>query len=122
MDTIANRLQYAMRVRNMRNADIADAASRLGYKLHTSSITQYTTGKYIPKQDKIYILARCLNVPELWLIGVADIEDIDGIRDNTDAIELQLITNYRQLNKEGKNILFNLASIMASSTEYKKQG
>ena len=34
-----------------------------------SAISQYATGKYQPKQQKLYLLAKALDVSEAWLMG-----------------------------------------------------
>lgn len=35
-----------------------------------SSISEWLSGKYEPKQDKIFIIANALNVDEAWLLGL----------------------------------------------------
>lgn len=38
-------------------------------KMNKSDISQYVSGKTEPNQDKLFVLARALNVSEAWLMG-----------------------------------------------------
>ena len=59
---IAKRLRKTMEERRM-NATELSLASGVG----KSDISNYLSGKYKPKQDKIYLLARVLEVDPAWL-------------------------------------------------------
>lgn len=62
--TFANRLYYAMSLRNVTQAELARKT-----KIAEASISQYTTGKFTPRSDKVYIIAQALDVAENWLLG-----------------------------------------------------
>lgn len=64
MKTTAERIQSALDIRGMKQADLA-AQTRIG----KSSIHAYITGEYLPKQNNIYKMALALNVSEAWLMG-----------------------------------------------------
>ena len=38
-------------------------------KIPKSSLSQYLSGDYEPKQDRVYDIAKVLNVSEAWLMG-----------------------------------------------------
>lgn len=71
--TTAQRLNYIMNIRNLRQADILNLIKpyciRYNVKLGKSALCQYISGKVTPKQDKIFILGISLNVSEAWLMG-----------------------------------------------------
>lgn len=60
----AERLKKLMASRNIRQVDIVE---RTG--IGKSAVSQYVSGKVVPKQDKLYLLAKALNVSPTWLMG-----------------------------------------------------
>ena len=62
--TTAERLQEAMILANMKQADLARATG-----LGKGGISNYVTGRYEPKSDIISKLAKALGVSEMWLWG-----------------------------------------------------
>ena len=63
-NTTAYRLKKALELCNMKQIDLAEKTN-----IGRSAISQYLSGKVVPKQDKIYLLAQALNVNEGWLMG-----------------------------------------------------
>ena len=39
-------------------------------KIPKSALSQYISGAFEPKQDRIYLMAQALNVSEAWLMGL----------------------------------------------------
>ena len=60
----SERLQEAMRISNMKQADLARATG-----LSKGGISNYVTGRYEPKSDIVSKLAKALGVSEMWLWG-----------------------------------------------------
>lgn len=58
------RFNKALTIRNIRPADLAEKSG-----LSKSTISHYMSGYTKPKSDKLFILAKALNVSETWLIG-----------------------------------------------------
>lgn len=93
-DTFANRLKKALDYNNMRPIDLANKT-----KISKTQISNYLKGTYKAKQDKLYLIAKALNVSEAWLMGF-DVSmerewfptDDDGLPyekdDNVDYVEL----------------------------------
>ena len=69
----AERLKQIMEERNLRQIDIIEKCrpfcKELGVKMGRSDFSQYLSGKIQPKQTKLAILSRALNVSEAWLMG-----------------------------------------------------
>ncbi len=69
----AERLKELMEERGLRQIDILNLAMPFckanRVKLGRSAIAQYLSGKVVPGQTKIFILAKALNVSEAWLSG-----------------------------------------------------
>lgn len=64
MATTAERLTYALENRNMKAVELHEKTG-----IGKSSISQYMSGTVKPKQDRIYLMAKALNVNEFWLMG-----------------------------------------------------
>lgn len=72
-ENTAQRLARIMSERNLRQVDILKKSEKfqkkLGVKLGKSALSQYVSGKSIPDQDKLVLLAKTLDVSEAWLMG-----------------------------------------------------
>ncbi len=64
MSIVSERLDAAMKLRNMKQVDLANR-TRIG----KSSICTYLSGEYAPKQENLYKLAEALQVNPAWLMG-----------------------------------------------------
>ena len=71
--TTAERLQYIMRTRKLKQVDILEMArpycAKYGKKLSKNALSQYVNGKVEPRRDMIRLLAETLNVDDAWLTG-----------------------------------------------------
>ena len=71
--TTASRLKNLLAARNLKQVDVLEKAlpycKKYGVKLTKSDLSQYVSGKVIPKQDKLTILGLALDVSEAWLMG-----------------------------------------------------
>lgn len=67
------RLKQVMNERNLKQVDILRLAKpyceTYNVRLGRNDLSQYISGKVVPKQDKTYILAKALDVSEAWLMG-----------------------------------------------------
>lgn len=62
--SFVNKLKQAMNKANITQSELSKIS-----KIRQSSISDWLNGKYTPKQDKIDILARALNVSPAFLLG-----------------------------------------------------
>ena len=60
----ATRIKKALSIRNMTQTELCARA-----KISKSTLSEYLSGKYEPKQDKVFILAQALGVDPVWLWG-----------------------------------------------------
>ena len=65
----ATRLQEAMDSKGLKRADLLNLASAQGTKLGKSQLSQYLSGKTIPRSGMIAFLAQALEVADDWLAG-----------------------------------------------------
>ena len=61
----ADRIKTALSIRGMKQSDLCRLT-----KIPKSALSQYISGAYDPKQDRIYLISRALNVSEAWLMGL----------------------------------------------------
>ena len=73
-EVFSARLKAAMKKQNLKQIDLVRAAQVQGIKLGKSHVSQYVSGKTVPRTDILLFLAKTLQVEEEWLIGVSNVE------------------------------------------------
>lgn len=63
-DTCGNRIRMALNIRGMKQSELCQIT-----KIPKSALSQYISGCFEPKQDRIYLIAKTLDVSEAWLMG-----------------------------------------------------
>ena len=63
--TCAERIRTALTIKGMKQSDLCRLT-----KIPKSALSQYISGAYEPKQDRIYLMSQALNVSETWLMGL----------------------------------------------------
>lgn len=74
-ETVGDRLRQLMDERGLKQVDIIEATKPFftdKVKISKTDLSQYVNNKAEPRSDKLYILAKGLNVPEQWLLGFND--------------------------------------------------
>ena len=64
----ADRLKHAMACAGMKQSDLVRAAESRGQKLGKSQVSQYVSGKTIPRKDVAALLGSILDVSTAWLM------------------------------------------------------
>ena len=68
-DSFSTRLNDAMALRELKQIDFVHAAEKFNIKLGKSHMSQYVSGKTVPRADIAHFLAAYLRVNEDWLMG-----------------------------------------------------
>lgn len=97
MKTIAERIKEGMEIRQLKQTDLVEKTG-----ISKGALSSYISGRYQPKQNNIYLIAKALDVSEAWLMGV----DVPMERSSTNLTS-----------KDKKDI----SSILASTEELLKQ-
>lgn len=87
IETCSQRISKALSIKGMRPAELCKLAH-----VPKSSLSLYMSGAYEPKQDRIYDIAKALNVSEAWLMGY----DVPMERQNPSG-EVRLTEGERQM-------------------------
>jgi transcriptional regulator with XRE-family HTH domain len=64
IEKCSNRLAKALAIRGMKQHELCEKT-----KIPKSAISQYLSGAFEPKQDRLYIIAQALDVDPVWLMG-----------------------------------------------------
>ena len=63
-ESCAIRIKRALSIRAMKQSELCRITN-----IPKSAISQYLSGCFEPKQDRIYLIAKTLDVSEAWLMG-----------------------------------------------------
>lgn len=63
-DSCSLRIRKALSERNMKQSELCRKTG-----IPKSAMSEYISGAYEPKQDRIFIIAQALNVDPVWLMG-----------------------------------------------------
>ena len=85
--TFADRLKYAMEKTGKKQVDLIRLAEERGVKLGKSQVSQYVSGKTVPRADILRFLAEALEVDADWLAGRSPAEEPDASPEKNDAPE-----------------------------------
>ena len=104
----SERIATALAIRNMKQSELCEKT-----KIPKSAISQYVSGAFEPKQDRIYLIAQALEVSEAWLMGY----DVPMERDKKIPPEKMALTEgekiwlelYHKLSNETRDVLVNMA-------------
>ncbi len=71
--TFAKRLNEALEQRGLKQVDLIRAAEAAGVKLGKSQVSQYVSGKAVPRKNIMAFMAGALGVETEWLCGASDV-------------------------------------------------
>ena len=77
-ESFADRLKLAMEQQGFKQVDLVHAALEQNVKLGKSHVSQYVSGKTVPRPELLHFLAETLQVEEDWLKGEKDLPDQAG--------------------------------------------
>jgi transcriptional regulator with XRE-family HTH domain len=63
-ESCGKRIATALKLKGIKQSDLCKLAN-----IPKSSLSLYLSGAYEPKQDRVYSIAKALNVNEAWLMG-----------------------------------------------------
>ena len=114
MATIAERIQEGMNLRGLKQVDIIEKTG-----MNKGALSSYLSGKYKPKQDKIYLLAKALDVSEAWLMGYdVPIERKEYFSLQVSKKEKDLLVKFNLLNESGQTKAVEYVSDLADNPKY----
>ena len=126
--TTGERIKQAMDARGFkRQAEVVKKSERFfakyGRTLTKNALSQYINNKVEPKRDMIALIAETLNISDAWLLGYEVPMDREkpapGEGDGLDDLDMKLISLFKQMTAEQKNLALALieAQIKVQSGE-----
>lgn len=64
IEKCSTRIARALSIRGMRQSDLCEKT-----EIPKSAMSQYVSGAFEPKQDRVFLIARALDVDPVWLMG-----------------------------------------------------
>lgn len=98
-DNFSARIRKALDYRRMTAAELS---RQTGFS--RSILSQYINNKANPKQDKVYKIAKALNVNATWLLGYPDTEMLPEENNQEEKEEVHKITSKDIFTADGKKI------------------
>ena len=136
-EVFSERLKATMKKQNLKQIDLVRAAQAQGIKLGKSHVSQYVSGKTIPRTDILLFLAKTLQVEEEWLIGVSNVESVTEIctktilenrnKENSEALATSVkgqkssISEIKIISDTNKNIQTTSATTISRNISNKEE-
>lgn len=120
-ETISIRIKKALRIKGMKQAELCKLAN-----IPKSSLSQYLSGDFEPKQDRIYLISKALNVSEAWLMGF-DVPMERQVKKNSPTEqsltegEKMWLELYHKISDDTKDILINMMTSFDQLPEDRKE-
>ena len=117
MSTTAERLREIISIRNIKQVDLMEKTG-----ISKGALSSYLSGRYIPKQENVYKLAKALSVNPAWLMGLDVPMEIsnENIEQQYDPqmIEraIRFLDAYEQANPEIQNAIQSLLKVRQSDS------
>ena len=113
MSTTSKRIQEGMELRGLKQADLVE---RTG--ISKGALSSYISGRYVPKQNNTFLIAKALNVNEAWLMG-ADVpmERIDTTAENQPRDQKELNEIYVQLSSNNRERVLTYSKSLLSTQQ-----
>lgn len=109
------RLKKIMNDRNLKQVDILGMTKpyclKYDVKMNKSDISQYVSGKVEPNQEKLFILAKALDVNEAWLMGF-DVPIKKELSSTEAESDIELIEKFSLLSDRDKALVMNMINSM----------
>lgn len=113
--TCGDRIKRALRIKGMKQSELCQIT-----KIPKSAISQYISGAFEPKQDRVYLIAKALNVSEAWLMGF----DVPMERERSSPEEPKLsegekmlLDLFRQVPEAQQQLVLQMISVALKTKE-----
>ena len=109
-EACSKRISKALSIRNMKQTDLCNITG-----IPKSAISQYISGAFEPKQDRIFLIANALDVSEAWLMGFdVPMERETPSNDKQELTEGErlILDLYDRLPEDKKRILIEMAQVL----------
>lgn len=108
------RLAKALAIRGMKQSELCEKT-----KIPKSAISQYLSGLFEPKQDRLHIIAQAMDVDPVWLMGF-DVPMEKGNKGSPSEPvltegEQMLLNLFRQIPEDQQRVFLEMGRVYANS-------
>ncbi|MDO5337959.1 MAG: aminotransferase class I/II-fold pyridoxal phosphate-dependent enzyme [Eubacteriales bacterium] len=126
-ETFADKLRSAMEKQGLKQVDLIREAARQGVKLGKSHMSQYVSGKTVPRADMIHFLAQALQADEDWLSGNSNQEQKQPLPETIESAKTKALggIKMREFKKSSKldNVLYDVRGpVVEEATRMEEAG
>lgn len=107
---LKDRLRYAMELNDIKAVDLCKKVD-----IPKVSMSYYMSGRSEPKSDRVYLLAKALDVSEAWLLGY-DVA-MERSSDQKDADETVSLFNRIEKDREFKKLMLRINRLNPAALE-----
>ena len=113
----ADRIKMALQIKGVKQADLCRLT-----KIPKSALSQYISGAYDPKQDRIYLIANALNVSEAWLMGLdvpmdRQVKKVSPSEADLSEGEMALLNLYRRVPEDKQQLVLQMIRVALGNQE-----
>lgn len=110
VDETKNRLKKALSIRNMKPVELSEKTG-----IPKSAISQYMSGYAKPKQDRIYLICKALDINEAWLMGFDVQMERKQISKETAEKDIELLHKMSLLNERDRKLVLDMIDSMIAN-------
>ena len=113
-ESCSTRIKKALSIRGMKQSEICEKT-----KIPKSALSEYISGAYEPKQDRLFLIAQALDVDPVWLMGF-DVPMEKEKKSSPSESELtegeQMLLNlFRQIPEDQQRVFLEMGRVYANS-------
>ena len=116
-NTCGERIKRALYIRGMKQSELCEIT-----KIPKSAISQYISGAFEPKQDRIYLMAQALNVSEAWLMGLdvpmeRQVKKASPSESNLSEGEKMILELFRRVPEDKQELVLQMIRVALGNQE-----
>jgi transcriptional regulator with XRE-family HTH domain len=118
VESCGKRIAEALKIKGMKQYELCKLAN-----VPKSSLSLYLSGAYEPKQDRVYDMAKALNVSEAWLMGYdVPMERQERKKHSSDKMELtegekMLLVLFRRVPEDKQELVLQMIRVALGNQE-----
>lgn len=117
VESCSKRIAEALKIKGMKQYELCKLAN-----VPKSSLSLYLSGAYEPKQDRVYDMAKALNVSEAWLMGYdvpmeRSVKKDSPSEDSLSEGEKMLLDLFRRVPEEQQQLVLQMIRVALGNRE-----
>ena len=108
------RISKALSIRGMKQSELCEKTG-----IPKSAISQYISGSFEPKQDRLFIIAQALDVDPVWLMGfdvpMEKKKEISHSERSLTEGEQMLLNIFRHIPEDQQRVFLEMGRVYANS-------